>query len=189
MSSLWNAVYEILLGFLTTPAGATGPTVSVVKPLGSGYSTPRPPSGVVESRDIKDLHPTLQKKYLALKQDFKTETGKDLFETCTWRSQARQMQLFKEGRELIGAEWVIRDRRLIKTNCDGYKKKSRHNVYPAEAVDVCVDIDPGPYKKPIWDAEFYRPLGELCKKFRLTWGGNFGAFADYPHIELHPYDS
>lgn len=148
---------------------------------------PQPPAGVKESRDLAYCHPELRKRYLALKADFEQETGRQLFETCTWRSKERQNELFQIGRRGVPGE-------KIRTKIDGITKKSRHNVFPSEAVDVAVDKDPGPGRHPVWDGEAYVPLGPLALKHGLRWGGDWNRngsskdeeFIDDPHLELPP---
>ena len=152
------------------------PILGVSVPLGSGYAVPVPPTGVPHSRDLKDAEPELCLRYLKVAAEFKTITGHDLFLTCTWRSAEEQGALYARGRTTPGA---------IVTMIDGVKTKSRHNFYPSQAVDVCVDVAPdGRSKMPVWDAAHYLPLGPLCLKYGLEWGGDFKTFKDYPHIQL-----
>lgn len=194
--SIWDRLFEFLVELLSkqglAAAGASPATIRTISmPLGSGYVAPGPPSGALESREIQHLHPALAERYLLLKEDFHRETGRQLFETCTWRSQLRQLQLYQEGRELRGGVWIVVDRRLVKTNCDGTLKRSRHNVFPAEAVDVAVDIDPGPGQKILWDNLAFEPLGQLALRHGLVWGGDWNRnlirdekWRDTPHLEL-----
>jgi hypothetical protein len=142
-----------------------------------GADEPQPPQGVLESRDLAHCHAELRKRYAMVKADFEAETGKQLFETCTWRSSLRQQNLYAVGRRGVPGEKVL-------TQIDGITKKSRHMVYPAQAVDVCVDSDPGPGKVAVWGAAAYAPLGPLCVKHGLIWGGSWTSFKDYPHMEL-----
>ena len=137
---------------------------------------PEPPLGVAESRDLAHCHPELQCRYALVKADFEAQTGRQLFETCTWRSVAQQQELYQIGRRGIAGERTV-------TQCDGILKKSRHMVYPSEAVDICVDIDPGPGKQAVWDRRLYVPLGQLAEAHGLVWGGSWG-IDDYPHLEL-----
>lgn len=156
-------------------------TMSADLPTFGGISGP--PGGLKESRELAHCHLELQSRYRALKADFEAQTGQQLFETCTWRSKERQSELYAQGRTAPGK---------IVTKLDGFNRRSRHNVYPAEAVDVCVDSDPGPGKHAVWDAASYEPLGELAIKHGLVWGGDWNRngtsaderFLDYPHLEL-----
>lgn len=137
----------------------------------------QPPPGAAESRDLCDAHPELARRYLLLKAAFQERTGRCLIETCTWRSAAHQQELFKIGRRGVPGELTV-------TQLDGVTKKSRHMVYPAEAVDVAVDMEPGAAKHhPTWDRAAYAILGPLAAEFGLVWGGNWH-LDDYPHLEL-----
>lgn len=187
-----KAIAEVLLKFLgdqgtkaklgSLGAEATVPMLTVTHPITStGYQSPRPPTGVVESRDIKDCHVYLQERWPRVQADFKAQTGRDLFLTCTWRSQERQQELYAQGRTTPGPKV---------TQLDGVKKRSRHNFYPSQAFDVCVDSDPGPGKHPVWDGTAYAPLGPICASHGLVWGGDWNGngvadekFIDAPHIE------
>lgn len=148
------------------------------------FGTPEgPPPGLRESRDLAHCHPELVQRYGALKAAYQAQTGRQLFETCTWRSKERQAELYAQGRTAPGA---------IVTKLDGFTKRSRHNVWPSQAVDVCVDLDPGPGKHPTWDKPAYEALGALALAHGLVWGGDWNRngssaderFLDYPHLEL-----
>ena len=142
-----------------------------------------PPEGLDESRAISHCEPELARRYLLLKADFEAETGRQLFETSTYRSRRRQKQIYDQGRTTPGK---------IVTKLDGVTRRSRHNYWPAQAIDVCVDSDPGPGKHAIWDESAYQPLCDLALKHGLTWGGDWNRngtsddekFIDYPHLEL-----
>lgn len=153
---------------------ALGLAATTNVPLGSFYTVPGPPAGVLESRDLAHCEPDLVRRYLLLKADYERQTGRCLFETCTWRSAERQKELYEQGRSLPGKKV---------TNIDGVTSRSRHNFYPSQAIDVCVDDDPGPGKVAIWDEQAYEALGPLCQRHGLVWGGSFKTIHDYPHIE------
>ena len=173
---------ELLSGLFTDQKlGALGakpsdPSFNLHKEIAAtGYKTPQPPN-IPESRDLAHCHPELVTRYQRLKAAFRERTGRDLFETCTWRSSEKQQELYKVGRRGIPGEKII-------TKIDGVTKRSRHNFFPSQALDVCVDTDPGPGKHPVWDESSYLILGPLCGEFGLVWGGNF-SFKDYPHVEI-----
>jgi len=186
-------LFDFLVGVFTKQnlgAAGAGPealrhSTTLAVPLPAFASNPTPPVGRAESRDLEHLHPELLIRYMALKADFASRTGRTLFETCTWRSVDEQGRLFRRGRSGIPGEKKV-------TNCDGVTNKSRHNVFPSEAVDVCVDMDPGPGKHPVWDFEAYKPLGQLALIHGLRWGGDWNGngssaderLIDYPHLEL-----
>jgi len=177
--------HEYLLDFL---AGlfVKGQLEQAGAPPGAGFTTTlalptfapsnRQPPATQESRDLADCEPELVRRYLLLKHAFALRTGRSLFETCTWRSSSRQQDLYRVGRRGIPGERTV-------TKIDGVTKRSRHNFFPSQAIDVCVDSDPGPGKVAVWDRASYAPLGPLAAEFGLMWGGNW-AMDDYPHLEL-----
>ena len=119
-------------------------------------------------------HPVLKERYLALKSDFEQSTGWRLKETCTWRSKEMQQELYKKGRQGIASEKPV-------TWVDGVHVLSRHNVFPARAVDVAVVVN-GVIS---WSWEHYGSLGPLSGKHQLKWGGSWAApKTDNPHLEL-----
>jgi len=132
----------------------------------------------MQSRDLAYAHPELRRRYALLKADFRAQTGRDLFETCVWRSSAQQNLEWLKGRRGIPGEKIV-------TKIDGITKLGNHNRIPSRAVDVCVDIDPGPGKHVVWDHPSYDPLGPLADRHGLIWGGRW-AQDDYPHLELPP---
>lgn len=164
--------------------------------LPSFHSEPQPPVGVKESRDLKHAHQELVKRYLPMKAEYEARTGRCVIETCTWRSSERQLELFKEGRVEQNGEWVVVDKKKVKTKLDGFKKRSRHNVFPAQAVDVAIDVDPGPGKHLDWSEKVFELFAELAPKHGLVWGGDWNrngtskdeSFIDMPHFEL-PIDA
>lgn len=162
---------DLLGGFLAQPGASISVTPPTFAPL-----IPQPPVGVAESRSLNDCHPEMARRYGLLKEAFRARFGRELFETCTWRSPLRQTELYQVGRRGVVGEKVL-------TNIDGVTKKSRHMVYPSEAIDVAVDIDLGPGKHVVWDEAAYAPLGPLAGEFGLIWGGQWGIH-DYPHLEL-----
>ena len=162
---------DALGGLIRRKAGLK---ISTPEPL--EVKPPEKPSDLEESRSIDHLHPDLKRRYLALKSDFEARTGRQLFETCTYRSPTKQAELFKIGRRGVEGEKPV-------THCDGVEKPSRHNVWPPEALDIAVDTDPGPKKVVSWDAKEYGPLDKLAEDHGLVWGGDW-KLKDLPHLEL-----
>lgn len=139
-----------------------------------------------DSKNIKDANQTLQDAWPIILAEFeKASSGTTLNLTCTHRTPEKQFELFKLGRNNLGntdrPKWSITDLSKVVTHCDGTEKTSKHNLYPALAIDVVV-IDLYT-KKAIWEPTFYMPLKEICKKLKLVWGGNWVTIKDYPHIE------
>lgn len=184
---LLDLIFDIFAGFLTgqrlQEAGASPAEAAAALTLTTDLPTFAEPEGAPpaldESRDLEDCHPELHKRFLALAADFEREHARQLIPTCTYRSKQRQHELYQIGRRGVPGEKVV-------TMLDGITKHSRHNVYPAEAIDVAVDTDPGPGKHIVWDHDAYLPLAELAARHGLIWGGGWASIHDDPHLELPP---
>ena len=88
------------------------------------------------------------------------------------RTAEQQFALYQQGRTAPGK---------IVTNCDGYKKISRHERW--RAGDFVIVDDNG---KLIWTATArYELLGEMWRNLGGTWGGDFKTPPrDLGHFEL-----
>lgn len=176
---------DFLAGLAAAPPQAIGPTATVAVPLGSFHTEPVAPTAM--SRELIHCHLELARRYNLLKADFEKETGHQLFITCTFRPVEEQYRLWLIGRtddaggRLPKEQW---DRLKIVTNIDGRMLRGRHNVFPSEAIDLCVDLDPGTGKTVSWNDSVYQPLGALAVKHGLVWGGAWVGFKDLPHLEL-----
>lgn len=164
-----SAVEDFLASASAKPR-CSGPTVSMSCRLPSFYQEPSPPWAMAESRDLCHASPELSRRYGMVKSEYSQMTGKTLSESCVWRSAERQHEHFLNK----------------KTRIDGISIRSQHNYYPSRAVDCFVV---GPDGKADWNPRMYDPLGPLCQKHGLVWGGTwkgkfFGPDGDYPHIEL-----
>jgi hypothetical protein len=126
-----------------------------------------------ESRDINDCCAILKRRYPLLAMDFEEDTHNGLIITCTYRSPSRQNELYQQGRRNIKVEGIV-------TYKDGINHLSKHNCYPSKAIDIAVKVS----GKVTWDSKYYIPLGALCKKHGLIWGGDWVKLKDYPHIEI-----
>ena len=187
MSEFWSKVFNFLVSTFikqtlqnnSTP-GTIESSITTSMELPTFSGNVGPPEGMIESRDINDCHPQLAGRFRDVAMEFKLLTGLELYVTCTYRSKDKQNELYQIGRRGLPDEKKV-------TNLDGYTKRSRHNVYPAEAIDVSVDSDPGTGKHLSWNPKLYYLLGDLCTTHGLIWGGTFSSFGpdgDYPHIEL-----
>lgn len=89
------------------------------------------------------------------------------------RTEAEQQALYAQGRTAPG-------KRV--TNCDGIKLKSNHQAGPdgtGRAVDCAFVKGGGVAWDGPWDA-----YGACARAVGLTWGGDWKAILDRPHIEL-----
>lgn len=124
------------------------------------------------SRDFKHASEELIRRFLRVSGEFCSQTGNTLVVTCTYRSPDEQGRLYKQGR--------FGNPGPIVTQLDGKNKKSMHNYFPSRALDVCVCVG----GKPSWEEKLYYPLGPICRKYGLEWGGFWTKFQDFPHIQL-----
>ncbi len=123
------------------------------------------------SRDINDLQYSLQCAYIELREKYlRRFPGRDVILTCSYRSPQEQAELYQSGRSKPGP---------VLTNCDGVRKLSMHNYYPAKAFDVGV-LEGGKYRS---DAQAYAPLGELAAQLGIVWGGNWPKLKDNCHFQ------
>jgi peptidoglycan L-alanyl-D-glutamate endopeptidase CwlK len=96
--------------------------------------------------------------------------------TQGYRTIEEQQELYKKGRVYPG---------LKVTDCDGVKKRSKHNFFPSRAVDVVCYID----NKVTWNRSVYKKLSEhilsvaLKMNIPVKWGGSFKNF-DGPHYQI-----
>ena len=108
--------------------------------------------------------------------------GQDLMVTCTYRSPEEQVELYKKGRVQVDGRWIVDSDATtsVVTNCDGVRKKSKHNSRPSVALDFAVIIG----GKISWDPREYAPVGAIARMIGLVWGGDWATLKDYPHLEL-----
>jgi len=191
MKGIFWKVYEYLIDKAVTPAGGELSVGTHLWIGETGYTVPTAPIGLSESRELAHADPELVKRYLDLEADVRAYHRRQLIVTHTYRSPEVQFELFKKGRELQGDIWVVIDAKIKVTNCDGFKIRSRHNLYPSMAIDVAIDLDPGYGQKVTWAGREYEILGPLAQKHGLTWGGDWNMnglndekWRDLPHLEL-----
>lgn len=130
------------------------------------------------SRDIKDLHPTMQ-VYCRRFIDKCKERGIDLIITCTYRSAAEQDALYTQGRTTAGR---------IVTNARGGQSKHNNMVggYPAS---LAFDVVPLRGGKPVWgtkgdDLALWQSIGQIGRMNGLEWAGDWKRFKEFPHFQL-----
>ena len=113
------------------------------------------------------------------------------------RTPEVQFGLYKKGREFINGKWVKTGN--IWTNCDGYEKKSNHNMEPlSHAADVIrYPVDWEDYERMRhfagyvlgWAAAL-REAGEIEHEIvcGVDWDGDFDlddqSFLDLPHYQI-----
>lgn len=128
---------------------------------------------IYTSRDLRLAHPKFLEIWPHLKEDYGCDTGLALEISCTYRSIQAQKDAYAIGRTKPGKKI---------TDCDGFKNLSKHNVFPARAIDVYAHL--AGKMVALWDIETFSHLEKLAQKYGLIWGGNFKGIVDRPHLEL-----
>ncbi len=97
-----------------------------------------------------------------------------------FRTAGYQNQLFQKGRTIkpIGPEHIV-------TNCDGYKRRSKHQS------SLAADFVPFKGGQPDWkvDLEHWGYLGHIAHVHGLEWGGDWQKLKDLPHIQWPQSDA
>jgi peptidoglycan L-alanyl-D-glutamate endopeptidase CwlK len=121
---------------------------------------------MVDSRDIKELHPKAQdlcNQFIAKCK----EAGISITITSTYRDNEKQTQLYNQGRTTPGK---------IVTNAKA--GQSIHNY--RLAFDFCPIVN----GQAAWsDTLLFITCGRIGKSLGLTWGGDFKSIKDMPHFE------
>jgi len=131
----------------------------------------------MSSRKLEDLTIGLQESFVILKKLYEEKfPDRKIILTCTYRSPQEQLCLFKKGRDAKGK---VVAKSKITTNCDGIKKLSKHNYYPAKAFDFAI-IKNG---KALWNKNYFLTAGKIIKELDLAWGGRW-KIKDYCHVEI-----
>ncbi len=100
------------------------------------------------------------------------------------RTPSEQFALFEKGRQFIDGNWIVVDRKKVVTNRDGTHNKSKHNELPSMAIDIA------PYPIDWQDLTRFIELSKVVKEeaeklgIRITWGGDWKTFKDYPHYQI-----
>jgi peptidoglycan hydrolase-like protein with peptidoglycan-binding domain len=124
----------------------------------------------MSSRDPRDLHPELAKRWALAKDEFgkKYPDSPEVILTSTFRSRADQARTYAQGRTAPGK---------IVTNAK--PGQSLHNYYPSFAFDVAFKRG----KELIWDIPFFQKFAEIATPLGLEWGGDWPHFKDHPHFQ------
>ena len=123
------------------------------------------------SRKIEDLTPSMQEKVRQF-TILMADAGLPFIITCTYRSQAEQNELYKQGRSKPGLKVT-------------WTTNSRHT--DRDAFDIAIVKD----GNPVWDVKVnvnineipdYLEAGQIGESIGLVWGGRWGK-PDYPHYQ------
>ena len=119
-------------------------------------------------RDITELTPLAQRACRLFMAKC-AEAGLDIFITETYRSQARQNELYEQGRTRL---WDEKGRPLKIVT---WTKNSRHTS--RRAWDIACE------GKTLYDTKILREAGQIGKSLGITWGGDWET-PDMPHFEI-----
>ena len=121
---------------------------------------------MINSRDLKELHPVVQEKARKFISAAKKE-GIDVLVTSTYRDNESQNALYAQGRSKPG--------RIVTNARAG---QSWHNFRCA------FDVVPIVNGKAQWnDMRTFRRLGEIGKSVGLEWAGDWKSFKEYAHFQ------
>lgn len=133
-------------------------------------------------RDIKALHPDLQKKYAQLIKLCSKKGIKIGVAECL-RTKAEQDALYIKGRTAPGK---------IVTNAKGSSYSSMHQWGVAFDFYLKMDIDrDGQISDDAYNnaKKMFNQVGALAKSIGLEWGGDWKSIKDLPHIQLKDWGS
>lgn len=120
---------------------------------------------MINSREIKDLHPILQEKAKTFLIQCKAN-GLDIIITQTLRDSEYQDKLYYDG---------IKTGKVVTKARGG---SSYHNY--GLAFDIAIKVN----GKIDWNnEELYKKAGSIGKKLMLEWGGDFKILKDLPHFQ------
>lgn len=126
---------------------------------------------MINSRDLKDLHPAVRKRAEAFLAAAKAE-GIDLLVTSTYRDAESQQALYDQGRIKPG-----------KKVTNAKPGQSWHNWKCA------LDIVPLRNGKPVWgatgeDAKLWERVGQIGEAAGLEWAGRWKSFKELAHFQF-----
>ena len=133
-------------------------------------------------RDVKQLHPDLQKKIIKLK-DLCNKNGITIGIGECLRTAAEQDALYAKGRTAEGS---------IVTNCTGSSYSSMHQWGVASDFYLIMDVDgdcktsDDTYNNA---TRLFNQVGAIGKKLGLEWGGSWKSPVDLPHLQLPDWGS
>lgn len=99
------------------------------------------------------------------------KNGLNVLVTQTVRDNEYQAMLYAQGRTTAGS--------IITKS----KVATFHNVLCGLAFDICKNVKGHEYD----DIAFFKKCGNIAKKMGFSWGGDWTAFRDMPHIQWDNY--
>ena len=133
-------------------------------------------------RDVKQLHPSLQKKVIQLQDECKKQGIAIGIGECL-RTVAEQDMLYAKGTTTRGS---------IVTNCKGSTYNSMHQWGVAFDFYLIMDVDgDGKTNDDAYNnaTRLFNQVGAIGKKLGLEWGGSWKSPVDLPHFQLPEWGS
>lgn len=133
-------------------------------------------------RDVKQLHPELQKKIEQL-QALCKKNGITIGISECMRTVAEQDALYAKGRDAAGS---------IVTNCKGSSYSSMHQWGVAFDFYLIMDVDgDGETSDDSFNnaTKLFDKVGKLGQSIGLEWGGSWKSPVDKPHFQLPDWGS
>lgn len=121
---------------------------------------------MIDSKDIKDLHPTLQRGYNELVKRMAEKGFDKVGCSSTYRDNEKQNQLYAKGRTTSGSKV---------TNAKG--GESIHNY--KLAFDIFQNKS-----GHLYDNDFINMAGKIWTEMGGEWGGSWKDFVDKPHFQF-----
>ena len=119
---------------------------------------------MLSSRDIKTLHPTLQRGAAEFLKRCE-KAGLKVLITETIRDAEYQYLLFTNGKNV--------------TKLSGKKGQESPHQFGV-AFDICKNVKGNEYN----DNMFFKKCGDIWKEMGGVWGGDWTSFVDKPHFEF-----
>lgn len=123
-----------------------------------------------DSRDLNELEPVTRGKALDFLRRCK-EDNLSVLVTCTYRSAARQQELFNQGR-----------------TTKGYRVTNAKPGFSWHQFRCAIDVVPMRGKVAVWgttgeDLKLWERVAAHGRAAGLEWGGDWKGFKDFPHFQ------
>jgi peptidoglycan L-alanyl-D-glutamate endopeptidase CwlK len=130
---------------------------------------------IIHEERLRGVHPQL----VLLAKNWVAQLPFDVLIVEGVRTNARQVALYEQGRTTPGP--IVTMAKDVLQSAHG--RRWVHGV----ALGCAIDAVPctGPIGQPTWqDHQALALMGNIAEDMGLTWGGNWGHFADPDHFQL-----
>lgn len=127
---------------------------------------------MIDSRNLSDLLPVVQRAAIIAIADAELKTGLKLIVTCTYRDNQMQAVLYAQGRTTPGK---------IVTNDPGPGGPHSLRV----ALDIAPAVkDLGGKVTLVYDTPLWPQISQCFKNQGFEWGGDWHSIKDKPHFQF-----